>query len=436
MAFDYRRSGARPASAPGHRALPRGGVGARHYGVAARPTSVSIRRAFTAPAPSTAGTKARSTSSSSTRRSPTSSSRATPPARSRRSPRSTTIPGAPGSPRCSRAAYPAGKLVTRDFVGHRVRVQPEVAAGVRARRRRLSARWRRRRWPFVAKLGGTYNDRAIAGTDRRARTRTASRSISIPISSRLLALGAARLEEPPARKRSSTPSRPKASSGAGAGTTSTPCTSSIAPSCSTEAATPRPDVAQSFAPPAISMGHAPVGGRVIRRSLASRPSPAVRPTAGCAKAVARGERGRRDHAARARGRCAARRNHRGVRGRARVSRRARGPVQRSAGTPARVLAGGGLRADDGGVAAHRAAHAAHHHARTRSEDQALRQRGAVWPGSRQMDRLRLHSNISRRRFRTSASRDCKSVTRARAPRPVFVARRRAIDSAPCGSPRR
>jgi hypothetical protein len=64
------------------------------------------------------------------------------------------------------AAYPAGKLVSARFFGHRVRVQPKVAAALARVEKRLSSVTAAR--PFVAKLGGAYNDRAIAGTDRKS----------------------------------------------------------------------------------------------------------------------------------------------------------------------------------------------------------------------------------------------------------------------------
>ena len=67
-----------------------------------------------------------------------------------------------------RAAYPARELVRVDFVGHKVLVHKKAAAAfarVAARLARLIAADRSLA-PFVARLGGTFNPRNIAGTDR------------------------------------------------------------------------------------------------------------------------------------------------------------------------------------------------------------------------------------------------------------------------------
>ncbi len=67
-----------------------------------------------------------------------------------------------------RAAYPTSQLVRIDFVGHEVQVQRKAAdafARVSARLLRLVAADASLR-PFVARLGGTFNPRNIAGTDR------------------------------------------------------------------------------------------------------------------------------------------------------------------------------------------------------------------------------------------------------------------------------
>ena len=67
-----------------------------------------------------------------------------------------------------RFAYPARELVRVDFAGHAVRVQRKVApafARVSARLATLVAADASLA-PFVAKLGGSFNARNIAGTDR------------------------------------------------------------------------------------------------------------------------------------------------------------------------------------------------------------------------------------------------------------------------------
>jgi hypothetical protein len=67
-----------------------------------------------------------------------------------------------------RAAYPTRDLVRIDFVGHAVRVHAKAQAAfarVSARIATLVAADRSLA-PFVARLGGTFNPRNIAGTDR------------------------------------------------------------------------------------------------------------------------------------------------------------------------------------------------------------------------------------------------------------------------------
>jgi len=83
----------------------------------------------------------------------------------------TTLDFDPGRVRLDailRAAYPKRDLVRVDFLGHRVwfhaRAVPALGR-VAARLRRAMAADARLR-PFVAKLGGTLNERPIAGTDR------------------------------------------------------------------------------------------------------------------------------------------------------------------------------------------------------------------------------------------------------------------------------
>jgi hypothetical protein len=86
--------------------------------------------------------------------------------------RAVTTPGDdPGRARLDamlRAAYPRRDLVRVPFVGHRVEIHAKVApalARVAARLERAIAADPSLR-PFVARLGGTVNERAIAGTDR------------------------------------------------------------------------------------------------------------------------------------------------------------------------------------------------------------------------------------------------------------------------------
>lgn len=67
-----------------------------------------------------------------------------------------------------RAAYPTKQLVRIDFVGHPVQVHEKAAAAfarVSARIKKLVAADASLA-PFVARLGGTFNARTIAGTDR------------------------------------------------------------------------------------------------------------------------------------------------------------------------------------------------------------------------------------------------------------------------------
>jgi hypothetical protein len=67
-----------------------------------------------------------------------------------------------------RATYPTKELVTIDFAGHKVQVHKKAApafARVSARIGALVARDKSLA-PFVARLGGTFNARNIAGTDR------------------------------------------------------------------------------------------------------------------------------------------------------------------------------------------------------------------------------------------------------------------------------
>jgi hypothetical protein len=67
-----------------------------------------------------------------------------------------------------RAAYPKRELTRVDFLGHRVWFHARAAPALA----RVAARLRRAiasdgtLAPFVAKLGGTLNERTIAGTDR------------------------------------------------------------------------------------------------------------------------------------------------------------------------------------------------------------------------------------------------------------------------------
>ncbi|MDB4970777.1 MAG: hypothetical protein JWN44_6466 [Myxococcales bacterium] len=67
-----------------------------------------------------------------------------------------------------RAAYPTSELTTVTFAGHKVRVHKKSAAAFA----RVSARIEKAMThdaalgPFVARLGGTFNERNIAGTDR------------------------------------------------------------------------------------------------------------------------------------------------------------------------------------------------------------------------------------------------------------------------------
>jgi hypothetical protein len=65
-----------------------------------------------------------------------------------------------------RAAWPDKALVDGKFFGHPVRVQPKVAAALAAVEKRLAGV--KEALPFVRKLGGTYNARNIAGTDRQS----------------------------------------------------------------------------------------------------------------------------------------------------------------------------------------------------------------------------------------------------------------------------
>ena len=67
-----------------------------------------------------------------------------------------------------RAAYPTKDLVRIDFLGHKVQVHKKAAAAftrVAARLGKLVAADKSLA-PFVARLGGTFNARNIAGTDR------------------------------------------------------------------------------------------------------------------------------------------------------------------------------------------------------------------------------------------------------------------------------
>jgi hypothetical protein len=67
-----------------------------------------------------------------------------------------------------RAAYPTKDLVRVDFAGHKVQVNKKAAAAftrVSARIEKLVAADKALA-PFVARLGGTFNARNIAGTDR------------------------------------------------------------------------------------------------------------------------------------------------------------------------------------------------------------------------------------------------------------------------------
>jgi len=67
-----------------------------------------------------------------------------------------------------RAAYPTKDLVRIDFVGHAVRVHKKAAPAFARVARRLTALVAADKslQPFVARLGGTFNPRNIAGTDR------------------------------------------------------------------------------------------------------------------------------------------------------------------------------------------------------------------------------------------------------------------------------
>jgi hypothetical protein len=63
-----------------------------------------------------------------------------------------------------RKRYPESDLVTARFFGNRVRVQKVVADALARVEKRLATVAEAK--PFVRKLGGTYNPRRIAGTDR------------------------------------------------------------------------------------------------------------------------------------------------------------------------------------------------------------------------------------------------------------------------------
>jgi len=60
--------------------------------------------------------------------------------------------------------WPKRSLVTRTFFGHLVHVQPPVAAALARVEKRLAGDPALA--PFFVKLGGTFNDRKIAGTER------------------------------------------------------------------------------------------------------------------------------------------------------------------------------------------------------------------------------------------------------------------------------
>jgi hypothetical protein len=67
-----------------------------------------------------------------------------------------------------RAAYPKNELATIDFAGHKVRVHKKAAPAFTRVAARLGKALARDATlaPFVARLGGTFNERNIAGTDR------------------------------------------------------------------------------------------------------------------------------------------------------------------------------------------------------------------------------------------------------------------------------
>jgi len=64
------------------------------------------------------------------------------------------------------AAWPVKALVDGKFFGSKIRVQPRVAAALAAVEKRLAGVAEAQ--PFVSRLGGTYNPRKIAGTDRQS----------------------------------------------------------------------------------------------------------------------------------------------------------------------------------------------------------------------------------------------------------------------------
>src|SRR5262249_46453525 len=67
-----------------------------------------------------------------------------------------------------RAAYPVKELVRIDFMGHKVQVHKKAQAAFARVAARVAAlvAGDKALAPFVARLGGTFNARNIAGTDR------------------------------------------------------------------------------------------------------------------------------------------------------------------------------------------------------------------------------------------------------------------------------
>jgi hypothetical protein len=67
-----------------------------------------------------------------------------------------------------RAAYPEKALVKATFMGHAVEVNDKVAPALARVEARLAKLADPSLQPFFAKLGGSHNDRAIAGTTRQS----------------------------------------------------------------------------------------------------------------------------------------------------------------------------------------------------------------------------------------------------------------------------
>lgn len=65
-----------------------------------------------------------------------------------------------------RAAWPVKALVDGKFFGQKIRVQPKVATALAAVEKKLTGL--KDALPFLKKLGGTWNPRNIAGTDRQS----------------------------------------------------------------------------------------------------------------------------------------------------------------------------------------------------------------------------------------------------------------------------